>query len=104
MAHHLHGGRPCKHPTKKACEAERLAARVRCEGLLQERSVNSEPRQCVRMIDPGDRYCPQHFASADSARRKRTKEAERRLDLDRRIAEYIHWAATHPSVWDRMPR
>jgi len=103
VALHLHAGKPCKHPTKAACEAERRAARVRCEGLLQEERGNREPRQCVRLVDPPERYCSQHFVAAETERRETAKETARREDLDRRIADYMAWTADHPSVWDRRP-
>ncbi|HET7070137.1 MAG TPA: hypothetical protein VFI40_04890 [Nocardioides sp.] len=95
MAQHLHGGRPCIHPSKKACDDARHAALGRCVELTEK--MTSCRNWAVDRVN--DRpMCGQHLASVVLAEDKAQRERGRRDRINRSIDAYLARAPRRQAV------
>ena len=67
-----------------------------CRAVVGDR----EPEPCSRWAADEDGWCAQHWTALHEKQKQKAREAERKLQLDQRIAAYIEWTREHPSVWD----
>lgn len=85
--------------SKAAEERARHEIMGKCVALTQDK----EPKPCTKwassMIGESG-YCGTHAGSILNAQIEAERVALKRLAIDRRIDDYLAWAAQHPSVWD----
>lgn len=85
--------------SKAAEERARKEAMGRCVAMTQDK----EPKPCSKwassMIGESG-YCGTHAGTVLNRQIEAERAALKRLALDRRIDDYMAWAAEHASVWD----
>lgn len=95
---HKTAHQPCPYGALNWVDCDAAAAHQwgHCKVMVGDR----EPSPCTRWAFDAGGYCGQHYVSMKDTELKKAREAQRQLQLQQRIDEYIRWAASHPSVWD----
>ena len=88
------------YATKKACEQARKDLMGRCVAMTQDKKVPTVCDNWATSSVDDRNYCGMHAGGVLSQKLDLARAEKALAELDTRLNEYLHWALTHPSVWD----